>query len=42
MPAIISKDRERSKELVLLVQDISKQNVKSDHWFLVIVFAVVV
>lgn len=35
------KDRKRSKEIVLLVQDISKQNVKSDHWFLVIVFVVV-
>lgn len=36
------KDRKRSNELMLLVKDVSKQNVKSDHWFLVTVFVVVV
>ena len=36
------KDRKRPNELVLLVKDVSKQNVKSDHWFLVIVFVVIV
>ena len=36
------KDRKRSNGLMLLVKDVSKQNVKSDHWFLVTVLVVVV